>query len=244
MRGFLGIVLRELLVLEKRLFKQLASMAVSPALYLIAFGLGIGKKATISGEPYLKFLIPGLITMSSMFHSYSIAVEINIARFYLKIFDEFMASPLSTFYYVLGEVFIGILRAVVSVLIIIAIGYLSGVFLNYGAGFWMGVLVTAFLFASLAVIIAMVVKNHADQALVTNFVITPMAFLGGTFFPIEYMPKIVQKLLLLIPLTHSSMIIRQSAYGKGFCLKSFILLLIEGLILFGAALYTVGKAKD
>ncbi len=244
MRGFLGIVLRELLVLDKRKFKQVASMAVSPLLYLIAFGLGVGKKVAVNGEPYLKFLIPGLITMNSMFHSYSIAVEINISRFYLMIFDEFMASPISNLSYVTGEIFVGIIRAFVSVIIIMVIGYISGVYLHYGLFFWIGVFLTSFLFASLAVVIAMVVKNHADQALVTNFVITPMAFLGGTFFPVEAMPKIVQKLLFLLPLTHSSEVIRNSSYAREIPWKSLFVILFEAAFLFFLAIRVTDKAKD
>ncbi len=244
MKPFLGVVLREILVLEKRIVKQLASMAVSPFLYLIAFGLGVGKDVRVNGMPYMEFLIPGLVTMNAMFHSYAIAVEINISRFYMGVFDEFQVSPLSTLGFVSAEALVGTLRAFIATLLVIAIGYISKVKLHYGLVFWSGVLVTSLLFSFLAIIIAMVVRSHADQALFSSFVITPMAFLGGTFFPISAMPKVVQKVLLLIPLTHSSRIIRKGAYGMGMDWRSLMVLVAESVFLFFLALEVTKRAKD
>ncbi|MFP5212077.1 MAG: ABC transporter, partial [Acidobacteriota bacterium] len=111
MSGCLAIYFRELMILRKKFFRQLASMSVGPLLYLIAFGLGMGRDVQVHGRPYLEFLIPGLVAMNSMIQSFAIASEINIARFYWRIFEEFQAAPLRNIAYVTGEVMAGVTRA-------------------------------------------------------------------------------------------------------------------------------------
>ena len=109
----LAIYQREILILRKRFFRQLASMSVSPLLYLIAFGMGMGRDIRVDGHSYLQFLIPGLVAMNSMIQAFAIASEINIARFYWHIFEEFQAAPIRNISYVTGEVLAGITRALV-----------------------------------------------------------------------------------------------------------------------------------
>lgn len=244
MRGWFAIYQRELLILKKKFFRQLASMSVGPLLYLIAFGLGMGRDVQVQGRSYLEFLIPGLVAMNSMIQAFAIASEINIARFYWRIFEEFQAAPIRNIAYVTGEVLAGVTRAFLSVGIIIVIGLLSGIFLSYGPVFWLSVFLNGFFFASLAVCLAMLVKSHADQALLTNFFITPMAFLGGTFFPLDRMPPWVQTILHFLPLTHAAKAIRSAAFGAPPEVFSILLLTGMGVVLFILAFLCVNRAKE
>jgi len=244
MRGWFAIYQRELLILRKKFFRQMASMSVGPVLYLIAFGLGMGRDVKVQDRSYLEFLIPGLVAMNSMIQAFAIASEINIARFYWRIFEEFQAAPIRNIAYVTGEVLAGITRAFLSVGIIIVIGVLSGIILSYGPVFWLAVFLNGFFFASLAVCLAMLVKSHADQALLTNFFITPMAFLGGTFFPLDRMPPWVQTCLHFLPLTHAAKAIRSAAFGAPPEVFSILLLACMGLVLFILAFLCVNRAKE
>jgi len=244
MRGCLAVYYRELLILKKKFFRQIASMSVAPLLYLIAFGVGMGQDVQVQGHSYMEFLIPGLVAMSSMTQSYAIASEINIARFYWRIFEEFQAAPIRNIAYVAGEVLAGITRALLSIGVILCIGLLSGVSLSYNLLFWLAVLLNSFLFSSLAVCMAMLVKSHADQALLTNFFITPMAFLGGTFFPVDRMPEWSQSILHALPLTHAARAIRGAAFAQTPQALSYLLLAAMGLMLFVLAFYFVNKAKE
>jgi len=244
MKGTLAIYHRELLILKKRFYRQLASMSVSPLLYLIAFGVGMGRDVRVGEHSYLEFLIPGLVAMNSMVQSFAIASEINIARFYWHIFEEFQAAPIRNIAYVTGEVMAGITRALFATVIILVIAFLSGITLSYNLYFWLAVALNSFVFASLAVGLAMLVKSHSDQALLSNFFITPMAFLGGTFFPVDRMPEWVQKLLHLLPLTHASKAIRAAAFGERPDLLSYLLLAALGTVLFILAFRWVNSARE
>ena len=242
--GASAVYYRELLILRRRLTRLIPSWCVSPLLYLIAFGFAMGKHVTLDGHTYMEFLLPGLIAMTSMTQAFAISSEINIARFYWNIFEEIQAAPVSDISYVAGEVLAGMTRAFLAILVVLILGLLFGVALSLNPWFWLAVLLNSFLFASLAVGIAMLVKSHADQSLMTSFVITPMAFLGGTFFPLENFPVWAQNIIYFLPLTHAATAIRSASFGNRPPLMSLIILAVIGVLLFCISVWCVRKAKD
>jgi ABC-2 type transport system permease protein len=244
MRGWSAVYFREMLILRRRLSRLIGSWSVSPVLYLVAFGYAMGKGITIQGHPYIEFLIPGLAAMTSMTQAFAIGSEINIARFYWHIFEEFQAAPISNTAYVLGEVLAGMTRALLAGCVILILGAAFGVFLSYNIFFWLGFLLNSFVFSALAVGLAMLVKSHADQAMMTSFIITPMAFLGGTFFPIEHLPVWAQKVLVLLPLTHAADAIRAASFGAVPQLSDFLILAGIGAATITFAILTVNSARD
>jgi ABC-type multidrug transport system permease subunit len=135
-------------------------------------------------------------------------------------------------------------RALLGIGVILILGLPFGVILHYTPLFWLAALLNSFVFASLAVALAMLVKSHADQSLLTSFVITPMAFLGGTFFPVERLPLWAQKILGLLPLTHAAHAIRSAALGETPDWHAFLVLPLTGLAFFLLALWTVDQARD
>lgn len=243
-RGWSAVYLREMLIMRRRIVKLLSAWSVSPLLYLIAFGYAMGKHVTVQGHGYLEFLLPGLMAMASMTQAFAIASEINVARFYWHIFDEFQTAPIGQWAYVFGEVLAGMTRALLSGGVILILGALFGVTLSYNLFFWLAFLLNSFAFASLAVGLAMHVKSHADQSLLTSFIITPMAFLGGTFFPLEHLPLWGQKLLSLLPLTHAAKAIRSASFAQPAEGVHFLVLTITGALFFLFAILSVNQARE
>jgi Nod factor-specific ABC transporter NodJ protein len=243
-KGWTAVYLREMIILKRRLAKLIPAWSVSPLLYLIAFGYAIGRHVNVGDRSYMEFLLPGLAAMASMTQAFAIAQEINIARFYWHIFDEFQAAPISNLAYVMGEVLAGMTRAVLAGGVILLLGALFGVVLSYNPLFWLAFLLNSFLFASLAVGLAMHVKSHADQALLNNFIITPMAFLGGTFFPLSQLPIWGQRILELLPLTHAAKAIRAAAFAEPANPMDYLLLAIIGCVCFLFAIVSVNQAKS
>jgi ABC-type multidrug transport system permease subunit len=244
MNGFFAVYLREMLILKRRIKRQLSGMAVSPLLYLIAFGYAMGGEVRFGDHSYLEFLIPGLAAMASMTQSFAIAQDINVARFYWYIFEEFQAAPISNLSYVAGEVLAGMTRAFLGIFVILLLALPFGIILHYGPLFWLALFLNSFAFASLAVALAMRVRSHADQSLLTSFVITPMVFLGGTFFPMERLPAWAQKILSILPLTHCSGAVRHVALGEPAGWAAFVVLPAFGVAFFLFALGSVNKARD
>jgi Nod factor-specific ABC transporter NodJ protein len=243
-RGWTAVYFREMLILWRRLSRLISAWSVSPLLYLIAFGYAMGKGITIQGHSYLEFLLPGLVAMTSMTQAFAIGSEINIARFYWHIFEEFQTAPISNAAYVLGEVLAGITRALLAGCVILVLGALFGVVLSYNGLLWLAFLLNSFIFSSLAVGFAMLVKSHADQAMLNSFIITPMAFLGGTFFPVEHLPDWAQKILYLLPLTHATEAIRASSFDGVPKLLDYLILAGIGSLTFLFAILTVNHSRN
>lgn len=208
--GARAIYRRETLILRRKLVKTLLASAVSPALFLLAFGYGVGRGAQVGGVDYLAFLLPGLLTMSSMNQAYGIATEINISRFYFKVFEEYLLAPIRRWEIILGETGYGITKGLIPVLIIGLYSLLTGVQLQFGIVFLLALLLHLAIFALLGFIAAMIVKSHADQATINAFLITPMMFLSGTFFPVDKMPWAIRSVASIFPLTYSTQLIRST----------------------------------
>jgi ABC-type polysaccharide/polyol phosphate export permease len=89
----------------------------------------------------------------------------------------------------------------------------------------------------------MLVQEHAGQAAVTNFVITPMIFLGGTFFSLERLPAPLQAGVGLLPLSHSVRLIRDGFLGRGTAAAHLPVLLAFAAGFFALALFAVRRVE-
>ncbi len=241
--GFRGVLYREINVFRKRAGKQILASSLSPLLFLIAFGWGFGDRVAVDGLPYITFLIPGLITMSSLNQSYGIAQELNITRFYFHVFDEYLIAPISHVEIVLGEAAYGMFKGLLSTALIFAYSVIFGVKLTVGPVFFLAILTHTFLFTTLGITIAMLVRDHGDQAAVNTFVITPMIFLSGTFFPVEKLPVVFKWLVYALPLTYSTKVIRAALTGGDVNMLYFMLMLGFAAVFFVAALRAVGRVE-
>ncbi len=241
--GVYAVFWREMVILKRRFFKTLASYAISPLLFLIAFGWGMGRNFQMEGVDYLIFMIPGLIALSSMSQSFNISTDINIARFYWMTFEEFQTAPISSLSIVLGEVLSGVVRGMLAALIILLLSFGFGVRLELGGGFFLALFLNTFMFASAAVITSMVVKSHADQASFNSFFIVPMSFLCGTFFSLSRLPDWAYMVAQVLPLTHASLCIRAAALERSFPIGSLMLMMAYSAIFFIGAVVCVKRAS-
>ncbi|MFQ3573701.1 MAG: ABC transporter, partial [Thermodesulfovibrionales bacterium] len=107
------IFYRDMILFRRKLFKfgYLFSALVVPVIYLITFGLGLGRSVQIQGTDYITFLIPGLIAMSSMNNSYTwVASALNLNRIYFKTFQVLVQAPITPCSIMIGKVFSGIVK--------------------------------------------------------------------------------------------------------------------------------------
>ena len=82
---------------------------IAPLMYLIVFGMGI--QTTSHGQPYLNFLIPGVVSLTTMNGSFNaIAQNLNVQRLYEKAFDQVMISPTPLWQFIAGQIIGGSLR--------------------------------------------------------------------------------------------------------------------------------------
>ncbi len=239
---FYPIFWREMVYRKKRLGKILIGSVINPILFLTTFGLGLGKRISVGGENYLDFVLPGIIALSSLNNSYnSIGADLNIRRTIYKAFDQYVVAPIKPSSIVLGEVLAGALHGFVSCFILLGLGFLFGAHVRLTLMFFIVLFTSCIIFASLGVVAAMVADSHADMASFGTFVLLPMTFLGGTFFPVDSMPIIVKALVWMMPLTPVSFSLRSIVLGKGVPVYSIIGVFAWAVIMYVLAVVMVSR---
>ncbi len=244
MKAFCGLLIRELLIIRRRLPRLLASWTVTPVLYMLAFGWGMGRGLSQEGLPYMAFLIPGLMAMSSMNQSFAISSELNVARFYWKIFDHFQCSPVPFTTIAAAEVAAACLRGLLSALIIAGIALFFGIRMKLGILLLVGLVLNSLIFGALGVAAAMLIRGHSDQIILANFIITPMSFFCGTVFSLGSVPAAVRNMIELLPLTFSARVIRASAFGQDVSALDILALAIFAVAAFTFAVRSVSKSRN
>ncbi|WP_353683304.1 ABC transporter permease [Thermodesulfovibrio sp. 3907-1M] len=214
MTGWYPVFIKEMLQFKRKLLRlgYIFSAMMAPIIYLITFGLGLGRTVKLSeGTDYLTFLLPGLVAMSSMNNSYSwVASSLNLSRLYFKTFQVYIQSPIKPFSIMIGEVLAGMVKGVFASLLIIAVGFVVPSKFSINLIFVLTLLLNCFMFACLGVITGMITKSHEDTATYSNFFIMPMAFFSGTFFSVERIPMIFKPVIYIMPLTHTNILIRKT----------------------------------
>ena len=243
MRGIRAVYYREISNFLQRWLKVFSASIIYPALFLLAFGYGIGRNAEVGGVSYIKFLIPGLLTMSSMNQAYGISLEVHISRYYYRVFEEYLLAPIGRWEIVVGEILYGVTKGVIPASVLLTYSLLAGLGYRIGVSFLLFFLLHLICFSLLGFIVAMVVTSHSDQAAFSTFVITPMLFLSDTFYPIDKMPAFVRPIGYLFPLTYSTKLIRASLLGEEVSLFYGVLLALITVVLFLLALYVARRAE-
>jgi ABC-2 type transport system permease protein len=240
------IFLREMLIFERRLLRlgYVVSAFLMPLLYLLAFGLGLGRQVNISGGSYLNYLLPGLIAMSSMINAYTwVANGLTMGRIYFQTFQVYIQAPVSAAAIVWGQVASGVVRGLLSSLILLILGVVIGSGLNLNLLFLLSLVVNCLLFSAMGVVVGMRAKTHEDTANFSNFFIMPMAFFSGTFFPIKQMPWVLQVIVTCLPLTHTNYLLRFPVWDLR-ALASLGVLLAYSVVSLALAIFLVRRYSE
>ncbi|MDH7498790.1 MAG: ABC transporter permease [candidate division NC10 bacterium] len=240
--GFYVFFYKDLLLLRERLSKFLSSALAAPMLYLVAFGLGLGRRLQMEGLSYLDFLVPGIVAITAMTASFSgVAINLNMSRLYTRTFDAYRTSPVHPYSIVLGHALAGIFRGMISSLGVLLVGLLFGAHLGLTMGFLFVLLLSTTLFSAFGVLAALVVNSHEDLSLFNTFVIFPMSFLCGTFFSTSGLPPLLRKAIHLLPLTHSSLLLRGLALGGPVSFLSVLALIGYAVLFLGLSRWAVDR---
>jgi len=203
-RAIKVIYLHEMLRFWQTLFQSIASPILSTALYFVVFGAAIGSRiANVDGVSYGLFIIPGLTMLSVLTQSISNAsFGIFFPKFTGTIY-EILSAPIS-FY----DVLIGFVGAAASKsLFLAAIILITASFfvdLNVAHPFWMlaFLILTCVAFSLFGFIIGLWAENFEKLQIVPLLIITPLVFLGGSFYSISMLPPLWQKVTLFNPVLY------------------------------------------
>ncbi|HET8710297.1 MAG TPA: ABC transporter permease [Spongiibacteraceae bacterium] len=191
-----------------RWFRTLTQSIVSPilstSLYFVVFGAAIGARmGEVSGVSYGAFIIPGLVMLSLLSESIANAsFGIYFPKFSGTIY-EILSAPVSIIEVVMGYVGAAATKSILLGLLILLTARL---FVDYHIAhpFWMlaFLLLTAVTFSLLGFIIGIWADGFEKLQIVPLMIITPLTFLGGSFYSINMLPPLWQKIALLNPVVY------------------------------------------
>jgi lipooligosaccharide transport system permease protein len=185
---------------------------LEPLIFLAAIGLGLGKYITESmeGLKYIEFLGTGLLVTTAMFTA---AYECSFGTFirleFQKVYDGMLAAPITVNNLIIGEIiWAGTKGLFFSFGVLCVLAVFGIVALPQGLVAPLVGFVTAVMFSTLSLLVTSFVKtiNHFNFYF-TGF-ISPMFFFSGVVFPTSNLPRFIQPVVELIPLTHSVRLVR------------------------------------
>ena len=200
---------------RRTLMQSIVSPVISTSLYFIVFGAAIGSRITeIEGVSYGSFIVPGLIILMLLTQSITNAsFGIYFPRFVGTIY-EILSAPVSSFEIVLGYVGAAATKSIILGCIILAT---SGLFvpLRIAHPFWMlaFLLLTAVSFSLFGFILGLWADGFEKLQVVPLLIITPLTFLGGTFYPTSVLPPFWRTVTLFNPLVYLISGFRWSFFG-------------------------------
>ena len=215
---------------KRDFYKITLAAMISPLMYLIIFGLGI--QTTSHGEPYLNYLIPGIVAMSTMTGSFSaVAQNMSVQRLYEKALDQVMISPTPLWQFIVGQIIGGALRGMYSSCIILLLTMTIRTGLIYNVQSFLILFLNGTVFSTIALVLSFLAKSYSDAPKYNAYIITPMSFLCNTFFSTDQMPAGFRQVIALLPLSQTSAMVRSIANGEIPDYRG-VLLLLAYLIVF------------
>ena len=203
-RAIIAIYLHEMNRTKRTIFQSIISPIISTSLYFIIFGSAIGSRIThIDGISYGMFIVPGLIMLNLLTQSISNgSFSTFFPKFNGTIF-ELQAAPISGFEMILG--FVGATASksiLLGTLIIITSSFFIDLKIAHPTLMIFFLLLTSISFSLLGFIIGLWADNFEKLSLIPLIIITPLVFLGGSFYSISMLPDIWQKISLFNPVLY------------------------------------------
>ena len=223
--GIITVLWENWVEFRRDFYKITVAAMISPLMYLIIFGMGI--QTTSHGEPYLHFLIPGIVSMSTMTGSFSaIAQNMSVQRLYEKALDQVMVSPTPLWQFIAGQILGGSLRGLYAGGVILLLTLPIRTDLVFNALSVLILFLNGMVFSTIALTLSFLAKSYTDAPRYTAYIITPMSFLCNTFFSTDQMPNGFRQVISLLPLSQTSSMIRSIANEEPPGAFGFIVLLI------------------
>jgi len=168
------------------------------------FGRLIGERiGSINGVSYMDYIVPGIILMSVISHSYANVVSSFYSTKFQRHIEELLVAPVSNWVILLGYVSGGVARGLMVGLVVTCISLLFTPISVHNLPITLAVyLLTAILFSLAGFINAVFADSFDDISIIPNFVLTPLSYLGGVFYSVSMLPDVWQMISLANPILY------------------------------------------
>lgn len=231
---------RETMRFLKVYMQTIFAPVVNNLLYFAVFGLSLHKAIpSIQGISYLQFMVPGLIVMGLINNAYQNPSSSIILMKYQGLIGDLMSIPLKRI-----EIFSAfIVSALLRSFIVGGITFLTATFfVDFPYTSIPIILLSAFLislfFSFLGLFVGIWAKEFDNQAFLQNFIIMPLTFLGGVFYPISSLPGVMSSIAKFDPIVHMINLLRYGFTGiQEISLQLSFIVLTSGTIFLGIITY-------
>ena len=224
--GIITILWEKWVEFRRDFYKITLAAMIAPLMYLIVFGMGI--QTTSHGQPYLNFLIPGVVSLTTMNGSFNaIAQNLNVQRLYEKAFDQVMISPTPLWQFIAGQIIGGSLRGLYAGGIILLLTAPIETGLIFNGWSFLVMFLNGAVFSAIGVVVSFLAKNHAD---VPRFS--------------KKLPGFVGKFVSALPLSQTSHLMRSISSGEAVNYTGIGILLLYLLVFTVAASWFIYKKKN
>ena len=213
--GIRAIYQFEMARTRRTLMQSIIAPVISTSLYFIVFGSAIGSRITeMEGISYGAFIVPGLIMLSLLTQSISNAsFGIYFPKFSGTIY-EILSAPISPLEIVIGYVGAAASKSIIlGLIILITAGFFVPLQIDHPMWMLFYLVITSITFSMIGFIIGVWADGFEKLQVVPLLIITPLTFLGGSFYSISVLPAFWQKVALLNPVVYLISGFRWSFYG-------------------------------
>ena len=213
--GVKAIYLHEMDRMRRTIIQSILSPVISTSLYFVVFGSAIGSRIpVIEDVSYGSFIVPGLMMLVLLTQSISNAASGIFFPKFLGTINEIYAAPLSTFEVVLGFVGAATSKSIIlGALILGTASLFVEIYIAHPLVMILMLVLTALSFSLLGFLIGVVSSNWEQLSLIPTIIITPMVFLGGSLYSVNWLPVIWQKISLINPVLYLVSGFRWSFYN-------------------------------
>ena len=178
--------------------------AITTALYFLIFGKLIGDRiGTINGASYMDYIVPGVILMSVISHSYANVVSSFYSTKFQHNIEELLVAPVPNWVILGGYVSGGIMRGLLVGVVVAFISMLFAALAIKHIVITLAIAVlTATVFSLAGFINAVLAESFDDISIIPNFVLTPLSYLGGVFYSVSMLPGIWQTISMGNPILY------------------------------------------
>ena len=188
---------------------------ISSALYILIFGFTLEQRISeIQGVSYTWFILPGLIMMNTLTNATSNTASSMLQMKLLQQLPDLLTAPLSGFEIALSYIIGGAVRGLVNGTLVLLLGVLLiKLPVNDRVGTIAFIFLVSWAFASMGLVLGQLADSWDQLAMMQNFFLTPLSFLGGIFYSIQMLPEWAQSLSFFNPIYYMINGIRYTILG-------------------------------
>lgn len=188
----------------RTLSQSLLAPIISTILYFVVFGSALGSKIdNIEGIEYGVFIVPGLVMLSVLMQSVTNAAFAIYFPKFIGTINELLSAPVSTIDIIIGYIGAATTKSFsIGIIILITAHMIVPIKIVHPIYMLLFLFLTCFSFCSFGFIIGLWAKNFEQLNLVPMLIITPLVFLGGSFYSISMLPFFWQKISMINPVVY------------------------------------------